>query len=849
MKNLHCLNDIIYDNLAVNIDLTQFDSWNLNTGLTVSSLTKWSKAISDNINLIDYGLTEFDNGATNVIYSGITISPSDLYFKMNRVGYNYVINPTTGQTSGSTVITKYDLYPITATTSNVGNYFNLNGGYLQGFFGLYNYNYKLLPYRFNRGISIETLLYIQPNSQGIFFMMGIRAEDKYNQYFSGETMTGYTTITNIPYFSGVTTSENNTFDSYNETEITKKAFSKFEDNQEILYTIPPIINNIKGNVIAFELTSDKKLAYRYVDDNGNLIMNVSQLVLPSSGWALISIVFTPDEIIKDLDLLSCYKRRTGKLILYVNGRAIWIIKDFPEFYFRNILNNRNLQIGVPYSISWGGGSFGLKNSWHYDYQTYSLYTNQNNTYINNKFIIESDPLPPPCSPYSGGTILSGISLTLDNTTFHTVDVCDSTIRYPENVLKITYSGSTENTNNSKYFIKFNQKIEALSNREYTINLNMFNAGFFDAYIENNFNNKISIIVYGSTDVNIINEIVYYFPISITELINLSDIGLFPFPDKQEYEYELNGRLYYGATGVPVRYNDLSTYINLTNNAYVTGEMEWIPLMCKFKTSNNSGKQQLYVGILIESDYGINKNTPIFIKDFKYTAQDILVQDTNRPTFIEENFDNSFIGGIQKLRIYDCALTSPEILHNALMEAKNGSINVQNGGRLMTPTTPTPTSYIFQYTAGSDIRKSIKYKNADNTYKNLFNIIDIMVIIKSRTNPNTILIKYDKISGSTSGTTGWYNLIYVDDYTYDFIIPNTITMVHPNEILFAEIKFQWVDPNDFDNINDVIIITDVTTALIDNTIKNLSLIYQNLQWTDGSMYNNTLLYNNLIWNNQ
>ena len=68
--------------------------------------------------------------------------------------------------------------------------------------------------------------------------------------------------------------------------------------------------------------------------------------------------------------------------------------------------------------------------------------------------------------------------------------------------------------------------------------------------------------------------------------------------------------------------------------------------------------------------------------------------------------------------------------------------------------------------------------------------------------------------------GWLQLIFVNDTTYDFIVPDTITSAHPNEILFAEIKFQWADPDDIDNVFDKIFITNITTSkLLDNSIKN------------------------------
>ena len=47
--NLECLNDIISDRLAIHIDASDIDSWNLNSGFTSISLNKWSGAISDNV--------------------------------------------------------------------------------------------------------------------------------------------------------------------------------------------------------------------------------------------------------------------------------------------------------------------------------------------------------------------------------------------------------------------------------------------------------------------------------------------------------------------------------------------------------------------------------------------------------------------------------------------------------------------------------------------------------------------------------------------------------------------------------------------------------------------------------
>ena len=699
--NLECLKGIITDNLAIQIDLTQLKSWDLNSGFTSISLTKWVGAVSDNINLMDFGLTEFDNGRTNLMWSGITLTPADTLFHMYRVGYNNIINPSTGNTSGYTATTSHTGYEISGVTSGLtGNYFTLNGGYLQGFFKLDGYDFELLPPRYNTGITIETLVYLYPNSHGIFYMMGARAEDKYNQYFSGETISGLTTVTTgrtqiiKQVFTGVTTSFDNYLNSFEKVEKMNRGFRDETLIYRTEYIQPAATANTTNNVIAFELTDERHIAYKYIDANGNIVKNTSVAKVSATGFTMIDIVFTPNETIDDPDLFLCAPQRLGKMIFYINGRAMWIIHDFPEFYFKGFNTNKEKQIGEPYSISWGGGSFGLKHSWHYDYQTYLLYNGQDTNYINNNFFVEPDPIATECyTPPTGNTHLSGLTLSADTTTFKVIDKCTGA-ENPITVMRVEYTGTT-GTSASTYFIKFNHPITVLSNREYEVNLPMFNSGFFKQIDSsgNTVNNKISILVYGNVDVNILKETQYILPFTESFIAELMALGLNPIPDMQEFEYMLNGMLYYGTTGlpVPIQYvllhgfdaNNLPTQIL---QSFTTGENVWTPLKTTFSTKDNTGKQKVNIGILIESDHDFNSNTPLFFSDFTYRGADILVQDHRKDNLlIQENFDSSFIGGIQKLRVYNNALTSPEVLHNALVEAKaNPHLNMEisGGGRII-----------------------------------------------------------------------------------------------------------------------------------------------------------------------
>lgn len=364
--SLECLNSIIINNLAIHIDLTDNKSWNLNSDFTVKSLNKWNNAISSDIELSDFGLTGFDNGKLDSMNSGITLTQNDNKLTLNRIGYN--------DNSGGTYFSGYTITPYSGVS--IGNYFSLDGGYLQGFFKLEDYKYELFPPRYNNGITIETLIEILPESKGTFFLMGVRSEDKYNPFYSGETViTGTSEIlyggnsTGETYqFSGITTSEDNYLVSYDEKTVNLSAFRLPEDKERIILNEPVQVNNIGNNIISFDITNEKKLRYKYINENGDLIQNDSPYTINRTGWTIVDIVFKPYKVIDDYDstIYKCYERRKGDLIFYINGRIFWKITNFDEFYFTGINNDREKQLGVPYNISWGGGSFGLKHSWHFN---------------------------------------------------------------------------------------------------------------------------------------------------------------------------------------------------------------------------------------------------------------------------------------------------------------------------------------------------------------------------------------------------------------------------------------------------------------------------------------------------
>lgn len=632
--NLECLSGIIQDGLAIHIDISDEKSWNLNTGFTSVSLNQWSGAYSDNLNLYDFGLTAYDNGRVDDKITTLNLDPQELKVTLYRVGYN---NATGG--------TFYDTYSISAVTSgsSVGNYFDLDGGYLQGFFKLEDYNHELLPQRYNEGITIETLVYLDEDSQGIFYLMGARAEDKYNPYFSGETKevvvkeetqirTGIigqsSTITNtVTTFSGVTTSEDNNLNAYLDETTLKSSFIDYAD-REITKAVEQPRDSINENVIAFGIQQDGFMSIKRVNENGIVRTILSPKPIATTGWTMINITFEPDELLDCFEkLVECAPARSGTLNIYVDGRRFWKIEDYKEFFFLGMKNDREKQIGVPYNISWGGGSFGLKHSYHWDLSTIYIYDGNDTQYILDNFVSKVYPLKEdPCSnitdiSFSG---ISDVVFTADTETFGIPDDCDPNQVNGISTFRIENTGTTAQTTAQQYYIEYDVDIEIISNRDYLIEARMFENNIFMFGSEK----SIKLVTYGSEDITIVEE-----------------------------------KTYKGG-----------------------GAGKWVDLSLKVRVKDNTGRQTMRVGILIESNRPLNTDFILFVDDFTYIASNVLAQDDAKQNLtIQSNFDSSFIGGIQKLRVYTIPFTAQMALHNAVKEFSSNSgygKTIAGGGRII-----------------------------------------------------------------------------------------------------------------------------------------------------------------------
>ena len=202
--------------------------------------------------ICDIGLTGTDNGlVTGMTGQSITYTngllPANEKFDRYKFDRRLKLHQVTGYTwtpntrfSGVTAGTVYNVVSYSAQT--IGNYQELYGGFYQGFYELFGYDYKILPERYPKGWTVEmtlkprlsnvyspssgqtTLNEYYPNNAGIFFYMGTRAENKYWHHAAGTNsgdpsyyrittpLTGLTSCFCVDLYTGYTTSSTTIFD-------------------------------------------------------------------------------------------------------------------------------------------------------------------------------------------------------------------------------------------------------------------------------------------------------------------------------------------------------------------------------------------------------------------------------------------------------------------------------------------------------------------------------------------------------------------------------------------------------------------------------------------------------------
>jgi hypothetical protein len=465
-----------------------------NSGNTVVSLNYYN---GKNLDLdcftagtiCDIGLTGIDNGLVDQM-TGKTLHYTNGFFndqhKFDRLHFDRRMKffQVTGNTranqqfSGVTAETLYEIYSVTGNT--VGRYEQLYGGYYQGFYKLFGYDYDILPERMNWGWTAEMLLkprlvneYVPgsgfttlnqyyPNNSGIFFYMGTRAENKFYHFASGHPRSdsGYTRVTDTltlceTCLCGLLTG--NTVELCNQT-IT------LNDNCVTIYPVQGITESgltcsncccehdlvpdedadpkfdSMSNALAVKFKGDPsnpQICVRTLQMTGGCVTTgacetsgityvtgytineycsekgindscTGTTYLDQEHWVQVDVVWkryawfdecdldylgglgqitslsysnsleadprplieppithdnlsTPTKEIVQLneDWLLTKKYRRGQLIIFVNGKRFFVVDDVEEIIPRALNTEKERQVGVPFNMSWGGGTQGL----------------------------------------------------------------------------------------------------------------------------------------------------------------------------------------------------------------------------------------------------------------------------------------------------------------------------------------------------------------------------------------------------------------------------------------------------------------------------------------------------------
>ena len=377
--------------------------------------------------------------------------------------------------SGNTKETVYNI--VSKTGSTIGYYNQLYGGFYQGFFKLFGYDYETFPNRTNKGWSVELLLRarqedefyhdgtqvylneVYPNNKNTFFYFGTRAENKFYHHASGSPISdsGYTRVTQ--YLNeclktcacsdtGVTNSrcvevyepltylpqhntncncgcasttqvpngdKNPLYDSMSNTMSLRLSGDPKNPNicvkvlkmtggcevtgscstSAITYTTGYTVQNYCSTNGVLDYCSDRNPYFlnlehwllvdcvwernQYFDEcdlyyRGGLGTISDTLYVNSLSNNTVLLIeppithtgSTPAEQVEIVNLnekwLTEKDYRLGSLKIYVNGKLFYVINGFEEIIPRALNTEKEKQLGVPFNISWGGGTQGLRES-------------------------------------------------------------------------------------------------------------------------------------------------------------------------------------------------------------------------------------------------------------------------------------------------------------------------------------------------------------------------------------------------------------------------------------------------------------------------------------------------------
>lgn len=176
------------------LSIVDLSDLNIINGKLYSNVV-WSGATNKGVLLKDIGLTGMDNGFIQFRKDRITNEDfvnllTKSKFSIESGDTRFFLTPVTGNTQ------MYN-YPIFLYEDTNDKYISCQGGFYQGFFKLHGHDYEVIPNRIKNEwtmhfnlrprsdykITDSLINYTHPNNNGIFFFMGIRAENKFWPFY------------------------------------------------------------------------------------------------------------------------------------------------------------------------------------------------------------------------------------------------------------------------------------------------------------------------------------------------------------------------------------------------------------------------------------------------------------------------------------------------------------------------------------------------------------------------------------------------------------------------------------------------------------------------------------------
>jgi hypothetical protein len=465
------------------LDYGEYNEYNNLISLNYYNPDNYDVSCNSATTICDIGLTGIDNGLVDQM-TGVTISitkgllPDSEKFDRLSFDRRLKLHQVTGHTlspnlrfSGLNYNIAYEV--VSYNDPTVGIYHELYGGFYQGFYKLFSYDYEIFPERVHKGWTVELLLkprlvdlytppsgfttlnQVYPNNKNTFFYLGARAENKYYHYANlnptGDT--GYTRVTEALTClktcacsdTGITNS--NCISVYQPAdEISSHGVNcdcgcNITAQTSISPEKDPLLDSI-SNAISFKFSGDPgnpKICVRILRFTGDCVTTGScettgityqtgytiqnycteksiydicatedpNFIL-REHWVLLNFIWerytwfdecdlkyrggldiitrnpyllselgktveligppitNGQEVAKKLEIVELNenwlqenKYRRGKLKIYVNGRLFETFEDVEEIIPRGLSTEKERQVGVPFNVSWGGGTQGL----------------------------------------------------------------------------------------------------------------------------------------------------------------------------------------------------------------------------------------------------------------------------------------------------------------------------------------------------------------------------------------------------------------------------------------------------------------------------------------------------------